>query len=60
MFFDLPSALPLLPGLQMLHLHHGNELKGNDELAFVDSTTAAAALVLLISALIRINSLEQR
>lgn len=59
MFFDLPSALPLLPGLQMLHLHHGNELKGNDELAFVDSTTAAA-LVLLISALMRINSLEQR
>jgi hypothetical protein len=58
-FFDLPSALPLLPGLQMLHLHHGNELKGNDELAFVDSTTAAA-LVLLISALMRINSLEQR
>ena len=57
MFFDLPSALPLLPGLQMLHLHHGNELKGNDELAFVDSTTA---LVLLISALMRINSLEQR
>ena len=60
MFFDLPSALPLLPGLQMLHLHHGNELKGSDELAFVDSTTAAAALVLLISALMRINSLEQR
>lgn len=60
MFFDLPSALPLLPGLQILHLHHGNELKGNDELAFVDSTTAAAALVLLISALMRINSLEQR
>ena len=60
MFFDLPSALPLLPGLQMLHLHHGNELKGNDELAFVDSITAAAALVLLISALMRINSLEQR
>ena len=59
MFFYLPSALPLLPGLQMLHLHHGNELKGNDELAFVDSTTAAA-LVLLISALMRINSLEQR
>ena len=59
MFFDLPSALPLLPGLQMLHLHHGNELKGNDELAFVDSITAAA-LVLLISALMRINSLEQR
>ena len=59
MFFDLPSALPLLPGLQMLHLHHDNELKGNDELAFVDSTTAAA-LVLLISALMRINSLEQR
>jgi hypothetical protein len=59
-FFDLPSALPLLPGLQMLHLHHGNELKGNDELAFVDSTTAAAALVLLISASMRINSLEQR
>lgn len=59
MFFDLPSALPLLPGLQMLHLHHGNELKGNDELAFVDSTTAAA-LVLLISASMRINSLEQR
>ena len=59
MFFDLPSALPLLPGFQMLHLHHGNELKGNDELAFVDSTTAAA-LVLLISALMRINSLEQR
>jgi hypothetical protein len=59
-FFDLPSALPLLPGLQILHLHHGNELKGNDELAFVDSTTAAAALVLLISALMRINSLEQR
>ena len=58
MFFDLPSALPLLPGLQMLHLHHGNELKGNDELAFVDSTTAV--LVLLISALMRINSLEQR
>jgi hypothetical protein len=58
-FFDLPSALPLLPGLQMLHLHHGNELKGNDELAFVDSTTAAA-LVLLISASMRINSLEQR
>ena len=58
MFFDLPSALPLLPGLQMLHLHHDNELKGNDELAFVDSTTAA--LVLLISALMRINSLEQR
>lgn len=58
MFFDLPSALPLLPGLQMLHLHHGNELKGNDELAFVDSTTAA--LVLLISASMRINSLEQR
>ena len=60
MFFDLPSALPLLPGLQMLHLHHGNELKGNDELAFVDSTTAASALVLLISASMRINSLEQR
>ena len=59
MFFDLPSALPLLPGLQILHLHHGNELKGNDELAFVDSTTAAA-LVLLISASMRINSLEQR
>jgi hypothetical protein len=59
-FFDLPSALPLLPGLQMLHLHHGNELKGNDELAFVDSTTAAAALVLLILASMRINSLEQR
>ena len=58
MFFDLPSALPLLPGLQMLHLHHDNELKGNDELAFVDSTTAA--LVLLISASMRINSLEQR
>lgn len=60
MFFDLPSALPLLAGLQMLHLHHGNELKGSDELAFVDSTTAAAAAVLLISALMRINSLEQR